>query len=77
MENKDYTFAPFASNPFYQAENANLIEMAGVGPGQRIVDLACGNGGIDEGRMGSSTETMLTSNGIETIRTWHMEGNEG
>ena len=46
MSPEEFTFAKFASNAFYRRQNANLIDMAGVGSGQRIVDLACGNGGV-------------------------------
>ena len=46
MAAEDFTFERFANNPFYRNQNASLIEMAGVGPGERIVDLACGTGGV-------------------------------
>ncbi len=46
MAHDDFTFSKFASNPFYRVQNARLVEMAGVRSGQRIVDLACGNGGV-------------------------------
>jgi ubiquinone/menaquinone biosynthesis C-methylase UbiE len=46
MQIEEFTFTKFASNAFYRRQNADLIDMAGVGPGQRIVDLACGNGGV-------------------------------
>lgn len=46
MSDNEYTFTKFANNPFYRRQNAYLIDMAGVGSGQRIVDLACGNGGV-------------------------------
>lgn len=45
MADDQFTFAKFASNPFYRIQNARLIDMAGIKSGQRIVDLACGNGG--------------------------------
>ena len=48
MASDDFTFAKFASNPFYRTQNAHLIDMAEVGSGQRIVDLACGTGGVTE-----------------------------
>jgi ubiquinone/menaquinone biosynthesis C-methylase UbiE len=46
VDANEFTFTDFSNNAFYRSENANLIEMTGVGPGQRIVDLACGNGGM-------------------------------
>ena len=46
MTSDEFTFTRFASNPFYKQQNADLVDMAEVGPGQRIVDLACGNGGV-------------------------------
>ena len=46
MDPDQFTFTKFANNAFYRTQNANLIDMAGVGSGQRIVDLACGNGGV-------------------------------
>ena len=46
MASQDFTFIKFANNPFYRNQNAHLIDMAGVGPNQLIVDLACGTGGV-------------------------------
>ena len=46
MSSSDFTFTKFASNPFYRKQNVYLIEMAGVRPGERVVDLACGDGGV-------------------------------
>jgi ubiquinone/menaquinone biosynthesis C-methylase UbiE len=46
MAPDEFTFTRFANNRFYRTQNAHLIDMAGVGSGQRIVDLACGNGGV-------------------------------
>ncbi len=46
MTPEEFTFTKFANNAFYRRQNATLIDMAGVGSGQRIVDLACGNGGV-------------------------------
>ncbi|SVE24987.1 uncharacterized protein METZ01_LOCUS477841, partial [marine metagenome] len=43
---EDYSFSKFSNNSFYQKQNAHLIDMAGIGSGQRIVDLACGTGGV-------------------------------
>ena len=46
MASSDFSFATFSQNPFYEALNARLVAMAEPGSGQRIVDLACGTGGV-------------------------------
>ena len=46
MIKNDFSFSKFANNPFYRNQNARLVDLAGVGSGQRIVDLACGTGGV-------------------------------
>jgi len=43
---EDFSFSKFSDNSFYRKQNAHLIDMAGVGSGQRIIDLACGTGGV-------------------------------
>ena len=45
-ENQEFSFATFANTPFYQAVNANLVDLSQVRPGQRVVDLGCGTGGV-------------------------------
>jgi ubiquinone/menaquinone biosynthesis C-methylase UbiE len=42
----EFSFDRFASQPFYRAVNARLVEIAQLEPGQRIVDLACGPGSV-------------------------------
>jgi len=42
----EYSFKSFSDNDFYSSQNADLVDMTGVGSGQRIVDLACGTGGV-------------------------------
>ena len=42
----DFSFATFSQNSFYEDLNARLVAMAEPGSGQRIVDLACGTGGV-------------------------------
>ena len=42
----EFSFATFSQNPFYEELNARLVAMAEPGSGQRIVDLACGTGGV-------------------------------
>ena len=38
MTPEEFTFTKFANNAFYRRQNASLIDLTGVGPGQRIVD---------------------------------------
>ena len=42
----EFSFVAFANAPFYQAINSNLVELSKLHPGQRVVDLACGTGGV-------------------------------
>lgn len=46
MSSSEFSFSKFSQNAFYGALNARLIDMAEVRSGQRIVDLACGTGGV-------------------------------
>ena len=46
MASTDFSFATFSQNPFYENLNARLVAMAEPSSGQRIVDLACGTGGV-------------------------------
>ena len=46
MPTDNFSFSRFSSNAFYELQNAHLIDMAGVGSNQRIVDLACGTGAV-------------------------------
>lgn len=46
MVSDRFGFSEFANNPFYRQQNARLIDMVNIGSGQRIVDLACGTGGV-------------------------------
>ena len=48
MAADEFAFTKFASNPFYRSLNSRLVEMAEVGSGQRIVDLACGTGSVTQ-----------------------------
>ena len=48
MASQDFGFSKFSSNEFYSALNARLVDMAVVGSEQRIVDLACGTGGVTQ-----------------------------
>jgi ubiquinone/menaquinone biosynthesis C-methylase UbiE len=42
----DFSFSAFARQPFYQEENARLVDLIGLKPGQQVVDLACGPGSV-------------------------------
>ena len=46
MASHNYSFKSFSDNDFYSEQNADLVDMAEVGSGQRIIDLACGTGGV-------------------------------
>ena len=46
MTSSEFSFSTFSQNPFYEALNARLVAMAEPSSGQRIVDLACGTGGV-------------------------------
>lgn len=46
MVAEDFGFKKFAENSFYKRQNARLVDMAEVSSGQRIIDLACGNGSV-------------------------------
>ena len=48
MASQDFGFSKFSNNEFYSALNARLVDMADVGSEQRIVDLACGTGGVTQ-----------------------------
>ena len=48
MGSNEYTFSKFSENAFYTKLNARLVDMAEVGSGQRIIDLACGTGGVTQ-----------------------------
>jgi len=46
MTGSEFTFATFSKNEFYSSLNARLVDMADVASDRRIVDLACGAGGV-------------------------------
>jgi ubiquinone/menaquinone biosynthesis C-methylase UbiE len=43
---ESFSFAAFANAPFYRKINTDLVELSQVHPGQHVVDLACGTGGV-------------------------------
>jgi ubiquinone/menaquinone biosynthesis C-methylase UbiE len=46
MTSDKFNYKRFSANQFYKDVNAHLVDMADVGSGQRIVDLACGTGAV-------------------------------
>ena len=46
MTTEDYSFSKFSQNTFYEGLNAQLVDMADLSMDRRIVDLACGTGGV-------------------------------
>ncbi|MDA0769050.1 MAG: methyltransferase [Chloroflexi bacterium] len=46
MTSQEFSFSKFSRNDFYEKLNSRLVEMAELNSGQRIVDLACGTGGV-------------------------------
>ena len=46
MTGSEFTFATFSKNEFYSTLNARLLDMADVASDRRVVDLACGAGGV-------------------------------
>ena len=46
MASQDFSFSKFSQNSFYETLNARLVDMADIGGDRRIVDLACGTGGV-------------------------------
>ena len=46
MNSNEFTFATFSKNEFYSTLNARLVDMADVASDKRVVDLACGAGGV-------------------------------
>ena len=45
---EEFGFAAFARSPFYVKVNESLVDLSHVHPGQRVVDLACGTGGVTQ-----------------------------
>ncbi len=46
MAGSDFSFQTFSKNEFYGNLNARLIDMADLASDRKIVDLACGTGGV-------------------------------
>ena len=46
MSEQDFSFSKFSRNAFYESLNSHLVGMAVKDTDKRIVDLACGTGGV-------------------------------
>ncbi len=46
MTAQTYSFEDFANQEWYRNLNVRLVDLAGLKPGQRIIDLACGPGSV-------------------------------
>ncbi len=44
MSSGEFGFKKFSDQNFYRVINKRIVDMAEIGPGQRIIDLACGTG---------------------------------
>lgn len=46
MAPAEFSFKWFAEQNFYKAVNAYLVDVSGIRPGQKVVELACGTGAV-------------------------------
>ncbi len=62
-EEQDFSFSAFANAPFYVKINEDLVSLSGVCPGQSVVDLACGVGGVTKlifEKLRGAKDSMIT-----------------
>ena len=62
-EEQDFSFSAFANAPFYVKNNEDLVSLSGVCPGQSVVDLACGVGGVTKlifEKLRGAKDSMIT-----------------
>ncbi len=62
-EEQDFSFSAFANAPFYVKINQDLVSLSGVCPGQSVVDLACGVGGVTKlifEKLRGAKDSMIT-----------------
>ena len=43
---EDFSFSKFANNDFYKKQNENLVDLADLTNGTKVIDLACATGGV-------------------------------
>ena len=43
---EDFSFTKFANNDFYKKQNENLVDLADLTNGTKVIDLACATGGV-------------------------------
>jgi|KNS12BottometaT_FD_k123_84831_1 ubiquinone/menaquinone biosynthesis C-methylase UbiE len=68
--NESFSFAAFANAPFYRKINTDLVELSQVHPGQRVVDLACGTGGVTRiimGKLRGARESLVIGVDLSTF----------
>lgn len=66
----EFSFVAFANAPFYQKINTDLVELSRLHPGQRVVDLACGTGGVTKiilERLRGARESLVIGVDLSTI----------
>ena len=66
---EEYSFSWFARQPFFEAENRHLVDLVGLKPGQQVVDLACGPGGVTKiivDKIRGATESMVIGVDLST-----------
>ena len=62
-QEQDFSFSAFANAPFYVKINQDLVSLSGVCPGQSVVDLACGVGGVTKlifEKLSGAKDSMIT-----------------
>jgi len=62
-QDQDFSFSAFANAPFYVKINQDLVALSGVSPGQSVVDLACGVGGVTKlifEKLRGAKDSMIT-----------------
>jgi ubiquinone/menaquinone biosynthesis C-methylase UbiE len=66
----EFSFVAFANAPFYQKINTDLVELSKLHPGQRVVDLACGTGGVTKiilEKLRGARESLVIGVDLSTI----------
>lgn len=66
----EFSFVAFANAPFYQKINSDLVELSKLHPGQRVVDLACGTGGVTKiilEKLRGARESLVIGVDLSTI----------